>query len=197
MVKRLIGSDTTGSDGSVSIPYVGTGAGLVNLSVETEIDGSIVSETYNIIDAVFRDRGTQNDHRTWITEFTQIDRGDDYTTLTPSDSFDAQYKAISLSNFVIEGDVNLTYSANINFMRFSKNTWTSVTVFSAQYDFVLTSGQWSHFKLVKQGNSVDVFVDGVKKITKEVNDTVDTFMMLLDNTKTTDLKYKNFVIYPI
>lgn len=155
------------------------------------------SETYDIIDAVFRDRGTSTDYGTWITEFTQIYRGDDYTTLTPSDSFDAQYKAISLSNFVIEGDINLTYSANINFMRFSKNTWTTITVFSAQYDFVLTSGQWYHFKLVKQDNSVDVFVDGVKKITKEVNDTVDTFMMLLNNTKTTDLKYKNFVIYPI
>ena len=60
MVKRLIGSDTTGTDGSVSIPYAGTGAGVVNLSVETEIDGSIVSETYEVLDCTIIDDNTKS-----------------------------------------------------------------------------------------------------------------------------------------
>ena len=57
MAKRLIGSGTTGTDGSVSIPYNGTGAGLVNLSVETEIDGSIVSVPLSVWDTLFYDDG--------------------------------------------------------------------------------------------------------------------------------------------
>ena len=60
MVKRLIGSGTTGTDGSCVIPYEGTGAGLVNLSVETEIDGSIVSETFSVIDGIYVDDTTHN-----------------------------------------------------------------------------------------------------------------------------------------
>ena len=64
MVKRLIGSDTTGTDGSVTIPYTGTGAGLVNLSVETEIDGSIVSGTCNVLDCVSYDAGIYGDSNT-------------------------------------------------------------------------------------------------------------------------------------
>ena len=55
MARRLIGTDTTGTDGSVTIPYTGTGAGLVQMDVETEIDGSIVSGTLPVLDALFYD----------------------------------------------------------------------------------------------------------------------------------------------
>lgn len=52
MARRLIGTDTTGTDGSVTIPYTGTGAGVVQMDVETEIDGSIVSVPCNVIDSI-------------------------------------------------------------------------------------------------------------------------------------------------
>ena len=53
MARRVIGTGTTGTDGSVTIPYTGTGAGLLQMEVETEIDGSIVSEPYNVWDCIF------------------------------------------------------------------------------------------------------------------------------------------------
>ena len=105
MVKRLIGSDTTGTDGSVSIPYTGTGAGLVNLSVETEIDGSIVSETLPVWDYLVYDKATTNEKSTdWTPNGVSESVGDDGTTLTGAVNRYTSTKALT-------GDFELTVFA--------------------------------------------------------------------------------------
>ena len=80
MVKRLIGSDTTGTDGSVSIPYTGTGAGVVNLSVETEIDGSIVSETYSVLDCIVYDDMETETYKNYYKLFVSPSPNLEYST---------------------------------------------------------------------------------------------------------------------
>ena len=85
MAKRLIGTGTTGTDGSCSIPYVGTGAGLVQMDVETEIDGSIVSGTYPVIDGFYYDTVSSDTNQNYYvntTTGTSIAYSNGYLVLT-------------------------------------------------------------------------------------------------------------------
>lgn len=128
MAKRLIGSGTTGTDGSVSIPYNGTGAGVVNLSVETEIDGSIVSEIYEVLDCSFYDKGTSDSPLPKVVNFQnalKITRGSEGTLVEKETIYNGYYLLNQTSadeypfdvNFCIEfdithvnGEVGLSYA---------------------------------------------------------------------------------------
>lgn len=57
MARRLIGTGKTGTDGSVTIPYTGIGAGIMDLQVETEIGGETVSQNFSITDCLIYDSG--------------------------------------------------------------------------------------------------------------------------------------------
>ena len=59
MEKRLIGTGTTDANGNVIIPYVGTGAGLVNLVAEATINGSFVSKTVLVFDCFLYDTSSK------------------------------------------------------------------------------------------------------------------------------------------
>ena len=198
MVKRLIGTGTTGSDGSCVIPYEGTGAGVVNLSVETEIDGSIVSETLNVLDCIFKDMGTSSDYGTWTsTDFTdsKISRNNEYTTLIPQDNYESQTKSsLPDTSLVIEFDMCLTYTTatGADFLRLIGSNTMSYN----PTELGIVSGQWHHVKFTRDGINMIPNVDGTNKQTKAVN-SFSTFKIVLNNTLCTDLKYKNFKVYPI
>ena len=57
MARRLIGTGKTGTDGSVTIPYTGIGAGIMDLQVETEIGGETVSQNFSVTDCLIYDSG--------------------------------------------------------------------------------------------------------------------------------------------
>lgn len=157
------------------------------------------SETYSVIDGTFKDIGTETVAPSWTnSDFTGSakERNGEYTTLIPQDNFDECDLAIS-GDLCVEFDVNLTWtSAENNFIRFCKNRWTSVLIIRESF-LGLTNGQWSHVKFTKTGTTVDITVDGQSKPSQSLSNTIDTFMIVLDNTRASNLKYKNFVVYPI
>ena len=178
MVKRLIGSDTTGTDGSVSIPYTGTGAGLVNLSVETEIDGSIVSEPYPVIDGIIYDTCITGSTTVWVqngntgsntlTDDGRVIQGDS----NGSGMFFIKNPSISgmygwNDPCVIEFKVTEITGA-VRFQFYSPST--PATTYSYNYDFTDT-GNW---KFVYDGTNITVYLNGVQQgnpVAKNFNNT--------------------------
>ena len=158
----------------------------------------ILQETFVLIDGSFVDIGTNSNYSSWTaTDFTgtKISRNTEYTTLTPSDDWDVQDQTISNSDLCIEFDMNLTYTASSSFIRF-RGSGTNVQTLN-QSSLGISSGVWSHVKLTRIGNTLNIVVDGVTKTQAPINNNLDTFRLVLSNTSSTDLKYKNFVIYPI
>ena len=89
MEKRLIGTGTTDANGNVIIPYLGTGAGLVNLVAEATIDGSLALGTCNILDCIIYDDGHTGqasgrwwNWNTYPTTKVRSPNGADYTSIT-------------------------------------------------------------------------------------------------------------------
>ena len=186
----------TNSNGVATYTYQGIGSGEIEVQVKI---GSFVSEPSSVLDATFKDIGTSSDYGTWTsTDFTgdAISRNGEYTTLTPQDDFDSQYLALADSDLCIEFDMNITYTATNYFLRFVKNQWT-YTASLNQTDLGINSNEWHHIKLVKTGNTVRIFVDNVEKSSKTLLDATDGFRLILSNANCSNMKYKNFVVYPI
>jgi len=204
MVKRLIGSDTTGTDGSVSIPYTGTGAGLVNLSVETEIDGSIVSVTYGVLDCIFYDTGIDSTFDKWVKKNATLDKevlSDGTLVTNPNNSFGTIYANINESStwadlydysaplkveldiVTISGGGSITLNDGVNPVQmvfptypFAENDHVIITVESNRYKVQIgnTEYNWYNHSLA------DKFGIAIR-----LNDT------------NSSIKFKNFKIYPI
>ena len=195
MVKRLIGSDITGTDGSVSIPYAGTGAGVVNLSVETEIDGSIVSGTYSVIDATFRDGATGTDYNSKIVNHANIlqyDRQEDGTLLTaPTSKGYWIFNQTSSSeyplseNFCIECDiVSVTSGVKLNL---ANGVW-------AYWDFGNESNL--HIKIECTDTEQVITVNGHEEY-RHLHTYSENTSVRFQVDQNASVKYKNFIIYPI
>ena len=187
MATRLIGSGTTDSQGKININYTGTGAGKLQLIAK---QGNLVSEPYVLIDGLFKDFG--NTDWTSISNITRTTSSGEIT-LTPTDTFCTQYQTIPEDGTVFEFDVCITYSEATNFISFRSGSTNKVAF--TQGNLGLSTGVWSHVKLVIDGETVTPTVDGVEKTSKTWDSTVTRFYFVLDNNKNTNLKYKNFVIY--
>jgi len=183
--------------------YTGTGAGEIDIVASLDdnskiSDSSIQSETYSVIDGTFKDIGTSTDYTAWRnSDFTgdNLQRNSEYTTLIPQDTFDECDIAVS-NDFCIEFDVNITFTTNNNIFRFTQNRWNGKGSLSTT-QLGLSSNVWSHVKLSKTSNTVAVIVDGETKTPLTLSDTIDTFMIILNYEIISNLKYKNFVVYPI
>lgn len=212
---RCVGWGTTNSSGVATLDYdadgnplltsgyTGQGVGEVDFVASAESPSEInsssdVSQPVEVIDAIFKDRGTSTDYGSWTsTDFTgtKINRGDDYTTLTPSDTWDRQDLTVTDENFCIEMDINVTFSSTLIILR-CYNSGTLQAGFN-QTHLGLTSGEWKHIKLVRNGTTVTPYVDGVEKDAQTFTGGINKFSIIGDNSKLTDIKYKNFCIYPI
>ena len=186
--------------------YTGTGAGeldiIASLDDNTHIsDSSIQSEIFEVIDATFKDIGTSTDYSAWTggsfkTSDNTLQRNDEYTTLTASETAYHYYKSITDTDLCIEFDVNIKYIDGAFPIRFTKGIWTTIVSYSIS-SLGLVNEQWHHLKLVKQGTSVTAYVDGVNKGSTLYSDTIDTFLIILSENNAQVMKYKNFCIYPI
>ena len=97
---------------------------------------------------------------------------------------------------VFEFDLNLTFSTGGSAIFVFRKGTTTVQDSSITINKMgLTSGEWSHVKYVREGTTVSCYVDNVLKDACSLTDTPNRFYMIMDNTKHTLLKYKNFVIY--
>ena len=197
MARRLIGTGTTDSNGRVTIEYTGTGAGRVQVTAETT-DGSLSSETYEILDAIFLDwavTGDKNDN--WINYSNRltVETDDTGTLLTGYASSNGYYFAngdnpFIFSDYTCEFDVveiagsSRWYHQNSNTNNenvFVLNTWINSAC---------------HVRITVEDGVATLYVDDVQKTT--FNLTVESPYELgfrFTNGTSNTLKYKNFLIY--
>jgi len=196
MVKRLIGSDTTGSDGSVSIPYTGTGAGIINMEVETTIDGTTITIPLTIEDYFAYDKATIGEKSTdWITNGITETTTDEGTTL--SDTSARYYSKRPLKND-FELIVEMKSSANFRYGVVNYSITKNAEVF-------MNSPNYSLFKITRNGTTLKAyqstnqgstwvelsFLDN----TLTTNEDLYFYMQILQDDRT--ITYKNLKAYAI
>ena len=206
MVKRLIGSDTTGTDGSVSIPYTGAGAGLVNLSVETEIDGSIVSEPCNVLDCVRYYNGTLNgteyDNEFISATERSVTVDSTGTTLTIDST---KYSSTFSQAYFKDGASVLPYQPAPLCIEVTVLETTNVTVC---FPIKLKDGTtlwWSktdvgHFKIVVTEDNAVFYLDDVQQWNAPTGSeplSATSYLQSLRANGDGVIKFKDYKIYPI
>ena len=198
MARRLIGTDTTGTDGSCSIPYVGTGAGLVNLSVETEIDGSIVSEPLPVWDYLFYDDGiTSPKTANWTNYQDRITVSVDETGTTllrDASSSTGYYLTPSAYStpFAIEFEMIETGTRTSNGIDFAVNGSDNNKTFNS-----LNIASGDTIKITYDGTTIKVYRNGPTtpiEVALALTGNITIAFYIAPNQS---IKFKNFRMYPI
>ena len=109
MVKRVLGSSVTDSNGQVSVSYVGKGSGVLSIQCEC----MSLSKTYGIVDAVFYDEATTNAKAPSYNKFDNTievtyDTTNGTTLTRASESYSSTYR-ITMNNTVLWRDANKNY----------------------------------------------------------------------------------------
>lgn len=152
------------------------------------------SETYSIIDALFKDRGTTSDHNdNWSNSGGNVTvvRTDTETTLTRTASTNGFYQVrVDNSKYVIDFD----YMQNETSLMTSLRNGSTVVKWINYSEFNLSANVWYHITLTIDGTSVVITIDGVSR-SFTMSSTMNLFSMRLMENE--EIKYKNFMIYPI
>ena len=182
MVLRFLGESVTDSNGLAVLPdgYTGTGAGEIDVVAKTEIDDRILqSAPYTVYDCYKYDKGILNDpdtHDIWTLVGMSLDRGAEYSTLTETASSNqmATITNIPYTDYHVEVDLYLVDGDATN---------NAVVILNSDYSNVewinATRGEWKH-------------------ISKDYNDlATNTRVRLITGGNSTELRFKNFKLYPI
>ena len=210
MARRLLGSATTNSSGVavLSNAYTGSGAGKIDVVATTTIDDStVVSQPYTVIDALFKDIGTSTDYGNWSnwTSYEPKLTRDTYCKIevdTENSKTNARmYKQFDASNndIAIEFDVKQVTSSNTNVWATLRNNATNVLGNLDMNRFSSYGGvinEWVHFKLIISPTNCLVYINNNSSPYTYISGGITRFYFQID-TNTTELDYKNFVIYPV
>ena len=189
---RFIGKGTTDANGvahitedangdTVSPPgYVGVGAGEIDVvaSVDKPISsGSVVSQPYEVLDCYKYDGGTTANHNDiWTSAYGTLTRSDEYSTLKESATNDGilAIANIPYTDYHVEVDIfQVDGTANRNVLQILNNDYSAVDY----CDGIV--GEWKHFSLDKQDLATN------------------TRVRIITGVDCTELRFKNFQIYPI
>lgn len=186
---------TTDSSGQATISYTGTGVGDVTFTVEY---GTLLQETYELIDATFYDKATSTDYNSnWINSNYTISRDTEGTMLTNNQSsgwVSCKTPTISFpttGKTVIEFDI-VDYNGNV-FMQIVDSTAPHLdsNMYPSNHSF--------HVKFEISSSTIIQTVDGVTNTftTSDYFDGTPFNVTFANNVNGRWLKYKNFVIYSI
>ena len=161
--------------------YTGTGAGKVDIvaSLDSEIDeSSLVSETYEVLDCYKFDNGTTSDHNDiWSTANATLTRSDEYSTVKETTTGTTGVCAIAnvpYTDYHIDLDVYMVDGLTGNgVLQLMNSDYSPIQIING------TLGEWKHISLDKTGLQTNTRVR------------ICTF------DQCTELRFKNFRIYPI
>ena len=203
MVKKLLATLTTDSQGKATYTYTGTGAGDVKFSAESTNNGSLVSETYSLIDALFYDKGTSGtpDSDWWVSS-SNLTLTSDNTGLTASNNTSSTYYLAPNKHDTSTGSVDnlidwndficeFTYVEHTNVQIQTRNASANATTQSLN-SFLLSNGDV--FKIKYTGGVVTYYKNGTELSLSDTN--TGEVMLRLAITNGT-LTFKDFKIYPI
>lgn len=195
---KIYGGGVTGNSGAVSGIYSCSGAGLKEIVAKS---GNLQSNTYEVTDCTFYDKGlsgTGNHNDNWTNNGNkfQIDRGSEYTTLTPTDSGSANRLittsgAIPSVPFVVEFDKPVTTG--------NKTVMIFVLGNKAMYYSYYGIGEATHCKFqVNSDGTIYIWIDGERQSPNATYSNVDSIRFQVQGNNSADaIKFSNFKIYPI
>jgi len=200
MARRLIGSGTTDSNGRISVPYTGKGAGKIQL---VAVSGTLQSETYSVWDYIKYDKGTINDHKDiWTVSRGKLERMEEYTSI--SQGTDTQYlvKIPFSKGQVVEFDYNLIDIGTgqlYNWQIYFRNGGTTVFADSL-YLFTQTPqlNTWYHVK-IEVTDVISIYPQ--YRETPIIDSSKDPSLInefaFYNPNGIKEVAFKNFKVYPI
>ena len=215
---RCVGWGTTNSSGVATLDYdadgnplltsgyTGQGVGEVDFVASAESPSEInsssdVSTPYEVLDAIFYDKGILNDSdtRDWSGyNNCSKERKTEYTTLDNTDDTNLGYAYLSCSttdNICFEFDLKVNNLSNYVIVSLRQNT-TNVSGYYTNW-LGLSDNTWHHIKLTVANGKLVANVDGTNKTPQSIDSAWNRLFLIVkaDNTLTVD--YKNFKYYPI
>jgi hypothetical protein len=193
-----LGTAETNSSGVATKTYSSAGVGDISLTAEA---GTFVSETYSIMDCLFYDSGANDSTATW-TNWTGYEpvltRNTEYCAMTiASGKTDARmYKQFTGDSLCIEFDVLVKSNSVSDTIATLRNNSTNVRGNFDLNRMGLGLNTWHHIKMVYNGTTV-VCSNNTNSTTYtyNINDLTRFYFQIGSNTS--ELDYKNFMIYPI
>lgn len=197
----LLGSSNTDVYGTALYDYVCTGDGEKEITTKY---GTLQSEPYPVLDTLFYDKalsGTGNHNDNWLNTYSaSVTRGDDGTTISKE-----SYAAYFADNPSISAEYDWTAPFAVEVFIVSTNGQANNMQI---YDLVNNSNGTLFFsglnitgnntlKVVCNGSTIKVYVDGVEKPNAQVTATFDKCRCGLVLGTGGTIKYKDFKIYPI
>ena len=163
--------------------YVGSGKGqtqiIASLDTPSQInDGSLQSETYEVLDCYRYDSGTDPNNNIWSIGYGTLTRGTEYSTLKESATNDGiiAISSIPLTDYHLEVDImQVDGTTNRNVLQILNDDYTPVT--DGYRNGAL--GEWKHF-------DIDF-----------TNLSVNTRVRIVTGSDCTEIRFKNFKLYPI
>lgn len=198
-----ITSAKTDKNGIATIPYVGTGKGMMTVEANYYKDGGIfLQETYEILDAVKYDKGTTSDHNDiWSDNVDSLTRTSEYSILKETSTSNVVLGiTIPSSNMRIEFDVYQPDGATSDF--FYQFNQSGVYKNGGNLGHLSKSlNQWYHIVIdLPSSSGYHLLSDGVGTPVQR-SMTWDTTSNILFRLWTagniTELRFKNFKLYPI
>lgn len=198
---RLIGSATTNESGVASVNYTGSGKGLTQIVASTDdsshiSDSSLLSETYEVTDAINIFKGTSNiTNGSWSENngvYTIITDGTTYALFTYSrNTYASGYIPIEVGNCV---EFTLVGFEGTTIFRLDGSQNREMLTTTGSYSSYLTGN--NKIRIENNGETLQTYIDGVLRHTSS-NNTSETrrFRIRIENNQS--IQIKDLCNYPI
>ena len=177
--------------------YTGVGAGEIDVIASTDnpiTSGSIVSETFSVMDTLLYDTGTDPSHNIWTGSTSNLTRGSEYSRLeestigTPVQINTVMPTGLWVLTMSIKRD---GHSTNWDLTILNNN----VSVFGCATP---TNDVWTDITLVYDGSFIYYFENGsttpTKKTSVMLDDTKNTVLRLQTPQDITYLDFKDLIV---
>ena len=158
-----------------------------------------VSETYELIDAIFKDNATLSDNTNWNTVSSRVTltRLETYSNLkrkTDATTFGEISIPINVTDFIFEMDLQFESIDGSWVMSFREGSNSKLGLNANSLRF--NNSEWHHLKFECKGLNVNYYLDGVNVTTFTFSGSgVNKFQ--LEARESNSINFKNVVLYPI
>jgi len=197
MTKKTTNGGSTWTDCN---GYTGTGKGRLNLIASTDstiTSGSLQSEPYELLDALFYDNGLTNHDSTnySIASTLSEETVDDGVQIskTASGSTNARYICNTGSSDDIQAEITTKTDNVVRFGFIDTNSQVSY--------ISLNNSEWNNIKIKRINNTITASINGTQ-VTLATNnadatDTLKFFIQIYNTSTTVNAIWKDLKIYPI
>ena len=194
-----IGEAYTDNNGIATLPYTGTGRGVVRGMAKSTVDERMIqSETYDVFDCINYDGGTSSDPSVsfWILARGTLNRQSEYTQIdltSEQSNVMAYFYLTNTDSFVIEFDCIFDCSdGGSNEIHFRNSSWTQLRGIAVHS---LPKDTWTHIKLQVKDGKLDRWINGTQQTQQSITG-ASMFVFQLDSGDNY-FRFKNFKYYPI